>query len=205
MQRLLSVNIGQPRPIAGKSGQTGHFKQRQDGVAAIGTLGLVGDAIVDTKNHGGVDQAVYLFDTADFAWWSDVLGRELLPGFFGENLTVEGLATGDIALGDRFCIGDVVLEVTSPRIPCVTLANILSDPGFPKRFIASERCGYYARVLTEGAVAAGMDIRWLRFERPRCPVTDLLPGKPRGEADRALLLRTPLHYKARAEFEAAGT
>jgi len=200
--QLVSVNVGQARALAAKSGQTGHFKRPQTGPVSIGMLGLSGDVIVDTENHGGVDQAVYLFDEADLTWWQDRLGRPLDAGAFGENLTVRGLPTGAIALGDRFRIGPVLLEVTAPRIPCVTLARVMGDAAFPKRFLAAERCGYYARVLTPGPVVAGSAITLLRFDGPRCPVTDLLPGKDRGRDQRARLLATPLHHKARAEIEA---
>ncbi len=200
--RLLSVNLGQARALDAKSGLTGHFKTPVARAVRIGPLGLEGDAIVDTENHGGADQAVYLYDREDLDWWQDQLGRPLGPGSFGENLTVSGLPTGAVALGDRFRIGDVLLEVTSPRIPCLTLARVMGDPEFPKRFLAAERCGYYARVIAEGSVEAPGEIGWSRFAEPRCPVTDLLPGRPRDRAQRLRLLATPLHHKARREIEA---
>ena len=77
------------------------------------------------------------------------------PGTFGENLTIAGVETAQALIGDRLAIGDVLLEVTSPRIPCVTLAARMGDPGFVKRFRAAERPGFYCRVLQEGFVRAG--------------------------------------------------
>ncbi|SMY07492.1 MOSC domain-containing protein [Flavimaricola marinus] len=201
MPEVLSVNIGQPSAISAKSGQTGHFKSPFEGPVEVGQLGLAGDSIIDTKNHGGFDQAVYLFDQADIEWWAARIDRVLGAGAFGENLTVRGLPTSQIGLGDRLNIAGVELEVTSPRIPCVTLAEVMGDPEFAKQFFAAERCGYYARVLQYGPLSAGDGIVWSPLADPRCPVTDLLPGKDRKPSQISRLLATPLHHKARAELE----
>ncbi|SFS08563.1 hypothetical protein [Yoonia litorea] len=72
--KLLSVLIGKPEPTPVKSGMTGHFKKPVDS-AVIATTGVVSDHIVDTENHGGRNQAVYLFGDQDRAWWSEEMGR----------------------------------------------------------------------------------------------------------------------------------
>ncbi len=116
-------------------------------------MGLEGDSIVDKKNHGGRDQAVYIYGGADYAWWSRArpdLDHGYQPGTFGENLTISDLESAEYAVGDRLQIGEVVLEVTAPRIPCVTLAARMGDPQFIKAFMAAERPGLYCRVIVEG-------------------------------------------------------
>jgi MOSC domain-containing protein YiiM len=118
----------------------------------ITPVGLVGDAIGDMENYGGPDQAVYLFGAPDSEWWSEELGRDLHPGTFGENLTLSDLESARACIGDRFAIGPVVLEVTAPRIPCVTLAVRMGDPTIVKRFRRSERLSLYCRVIREGEV-----------------------------------------------------
>ncbi|MCP6756960.1 hypothetical protein NL533_35565, partial [Klebsiella pneumoniae] len=52
--KLLSVNVGKVQPIqtAKPSGKTGIFKQPRTEPVMITALGLEGDAIVDTQNHG---------------------------------------------------------------------------------------------------------------------------------------------------------
>src|SRR5512133_3928476 len=100
--QLISVNIGQERSIQhGKeSGKTGIYKQPVSGPVQVTKMGLPGDAIVDMENHGGVDQALYLYTTPDYEWWSAELGRELKPGTFGENLTVSEIESAKISIGD---------------------------------------------------------------------------------------------------------
>lgn len=156
--KLTSVNVATPQPIDGKSGLSGIFKLPQSGPVAIHPLGLENDAIVDTENHGGLDQAVYIYGLPDYDWWAEQLGHEVPPGTFGENLTFSELASASIRVGDQFEIGEVLLEVTYPRIPCVTLARRMNDPKFVKKFHKARRPGIYARVLREGSVAAGMDV-----------------------------------------------
>ena len=141
--QLLNVNIGKEQSIqnAKSSGKTGIFKQPQSKPVRVTALGLEGDAIVDKKNHGGRDQAVYVYGAADYNWWSRELGRTLDPGTFGENLTISALESAGYAVGDRFQVGKVVLEVTAPRIPCVTLAARMGNSQFVKRFLAAGRPG----------------------------------------------------------------
>lgn len=158
--RLTSVNVGKARPFQAKAvGQTGIFKQPVVEPVSIGALGLATDAICDTENHGGPDQAVYVFGVPDYVWWSRELGTELAPGTFGENLTVTDLESATLSIGDRLRVGpQVVLEITAPRIPCVTLARRMDDPRFLVRFRAAARPGVYCRVIQTGDVQVGQTV-----------------------------------------------
>ncbi len=163
--RLVSVNVGQERPIrnAKASGKTGIYKLPTPDPVEIQALGLAQDVIVDVENHGGVDQAVYVFGVPDYDWWSQSLGQRLAPGTFGENLTISGLESAQALIGDRLTVGEVILQVTAPRIPCVTLAARMGDPGFVKRFRYAERPGLYCRVLRGGYVQAGQTVSLERY------------------------------------------
>jgi MOSC domain-containing protein YiiM len=95
----------------------------------------------------------------DYDWWAAELGRPLEPGTFGENLTVSGLLSSDFAIGDLLHVGEVTLQVTAPRIPCVTLAVRMDDPTFVKRFRRGERPGFYCRVIKAGSLRIGDGVR----------------------------------------------
>jgi MOSC domain-containing protein YiiM len=155
--QLVSVNVGQAVPIANAKavGKTGIFKRPVSGPVRVTREGLADDAICDTSSHGGVDQALYVFGAPDYAWWSDELGMHLEPGTFGENLTISELESARLHIGDRLRVGAVTLEVTAPRVPCVTLARRMGDPAFLKLFRSAERPGVYCRVLDEGAIQTG--------------------------------------------------
>ena len=203
--RLVSVNVGTAQPIASKGGTSGIYKLPVTTPVHVGPLGLEGDAIVDTKHHGGVDQAVYLFGTPDYEWWSAELGRELAPGTFGENLTLSELASAESNIGDRLRVGAVLLEVTSPRIPCATLAVRMGDPTFVKRFREAERFGVYCRVIEQGAVQAGDPVSVEPYASATVSALEMFRLRYAKQYDPALLrraLKAPLHLASRAEYEA---
>ena len=159
--QLTSVNLGVERamPRVKESGKTGIYKLPVSEEVQVTALGLPGDVICDVKHHGGPDQAVYVYGAGDYAWWSQELGYELAPGTFGENLTISELESGPFHIGDRLLVGTVILEVTSARIPCGTLAARMGDPSFVKRYRQAERPGLYCRVIQEGQVQAGDTVK----------------------------------------------
>lgn len=175
MARIESVSRGREQLIAGhpEVGRTGILKEGVDGPVRIGPAGLAGDHVHDKKHHGGSDQAVYIYFSEDYDWWSEELGFPVPPGTFGDNLTISGLDPAGIAVGDRFVIGDVVLEVTAPRIPCATLAARMDDPTFVKTYRRAERPGAYCRVIAEGEVAAEMPVSHIPFVGERLTLLDL--------------------------------
>ena len=204
MAILLSINIGQPQPIPGKSAKTGIYKLPAEGDVGVSPDGLEGDAILDRRHHGGKDQAVYLYFKDDYDWWSGELGTQLAPGTFGENLTMGGVEGRSVAIGDRFIIDDVVLEVTSHRTPCMVLAARMGDPRFVKRFHQAGRPGAYCRVIKPGACHAGEPVRLEPFAGDRITVADLMALDGQREIDPDFMQRaltTPLHYKTREDYQ----
>lgn len=161
--KVLSVNTASPQilQVGEKAVTTGIFKNPREGAVLLGELGLEGDTIVNKKVHGGEDQAIYLYSAADYAWWAAQLAKDIVPGTYGENLTITDFHGGILRVGDRLLInGQVLLEVTAPRVPCVQFTTKMGDNLFAKKFVAAQRPGAYARVLVPGEVKAGDDIVW---------------------------------------------
>lgn len=166
MALLQTVNVGRPTPNPYKTANsTGIEKQPVEGpvevrdpgpkTTGLGS-GLVGDFIGDGKHHGGSGQAVYAFQREDLDRWADRLGRRLPNGYFGENLTTIGLEVNDARLGELWKIGpDVVVRVTSPRIPCSTFRGWMGEKGWARTFTAEGRPGAYLTIVTPGMISAG--------------------------------------------------
>ncbi|WP_440103215.1 MOSC domain-containing protein [Streptosporangium sp. H16] len=162
--KLLSVNIGRPRPNPWKGlRSTGIDKRPVDGPVAVtapgpkgtGAVGLAGDRVHDVKHHGGSDQAVYAYAREDLDGWEAELGRSLPNGVFGENLTTLGVDVNGALIGERWRIGpDVVLEVSCARLPCATFQGWLEREGWIKRFTRAARPGAYLRVIEPGEIRA---------------------------------------------------
>lgn len=205
--QLLSVNVGKAETIQGakSSGKTGIFKRPAANAVNIGKLGLEGDHINDTENHGGEDQAVYVYGTPDYAWWSAELGYALEPGMFGENLTVSGLESAELRIGDRLNFAQVVLEVTAPRIPCVTLAARMGDPTFVKRFRYAERPGVYCRVIQTGAINADESVTLTPYQGESVVTVielfRLFYEPDNSEATLRRILAAPIDIRGRQEYE----
>ena len=200
-----SVNVGAAgKVIHGDTVlTTGIGKRPVEGAVAVGEFGLDGDAIVDQEHHGGRDQAVYAYRSEDYDWWSQLLGRDCTPGLFGENLTISGLPA-DMLVGDRLLIGDVVLEVTSARIPCSTLAARMQDSGFGITFRRAERPGYYFRVLNPGQVQAGDGVEIVECGHATVTVLDLFRFAYQTSHDPERLqqfLDAPIAERVRARVE----
>lgn len=157
--RLESINVGDVETISygKKTHTTGICKYPVAGSLFLGELGFSEDSVVDTTHHGGVDQAVYAYSAEDYEWWATQYSRDFSPGLFGENLTISGLPS-DMNVGDRLLIGEVVLEATSPRIPCSTFSTRMHDAEFGLAFRRAERPGFYFRVLNSGTVSPGDSI-----------------------------------------------
>jgi MOSC domain-containing protein YiiM len=202
--KLTSINIGQEQTLSrpGKTEQTGIFKQPVPGPVQINREGIPGDFIGDARHHGGPDQAVYIYGGIDYAWWAEELGQELSPGTFGENLTIEGLACSDFAIGDSLHFGGVTLQVTSPRIPCGTLAGRMGDPEFAKRFRRAERPGLYCRVLREGLAQTGDPVTVEHYSGERISIIESMNDYYKPELTEAAIQRhlaAPIAIRARAE------
>jgi MOSC domain-containing protein YiiM len=176
-----SVNVGMPRtlPHRASSLYTAIFKTPVEGPVALRRQGLGGDRQADRRAHGGPNRAAYLYRWEDYLWWMEELGRALDPGELGENLTVEGLGGAPVHAGDRFRIGGALVEATSPRIPCVKLGLRMGDDGFPARFRAAGRSGFYVRVIEEGPVAAG-DALERTLQRPDMPDVERMAALQHG-------------------------
>lgn len=163
---LLSVQVGRPRNVQwrGQSVSTGFFKEPVTGRIMLRRFNLDGDQQADLTVHGGLDKAVYVYPAEHYPFWQAEFPHMRLPyGTFGENFTTKGLDESSVHLGDQFRIGNAIVEVTQPRMPCYKLAIRFKRPDMPKRFHTSGRCGFYLAVLREGEVGAG-DV-WERIAR----------------------------------------
>jgi MOSC domain-containing protein YiiM len=203
--QLVAVNLGttQVMTVGPRQVSTGIYKTTVQNSVYIGTLGLQNDSVCDTQNHGGPDQAVYVYGTADYAWWSAQLGRELVPGTFGENLTVSDLESGVFVIGDRLQIGAVLLEVTAPRIPCSVFATRMGEHNWINRFRDAGRPGLYCRVMIPGRLQAGDAVSITRYDRPTVTIPELFGlyyEKTIDVETLRRLLAAPIDIRARYDY-----
>jgi MOSC domain-containing protein YiiM len=174
---LISVNVGLPRKVTwhGTEVFTGIYKEPVPGRIALRKLNLDGDRQADLSVHGGEFKAVYCYPIEHYEFWKTELpGRPLPFGSFGENFTVDGgLLEESVHLGDRYSIGSAEVVVTQPRLPCYKLGIKFESDDMVKRFFLSRRTGFYLAVTREGEVGVSDPITIVNREPTAVPVSEI--------------------------------
>ncbi len=148
--RILQVNVS-----------SGGVPKRAVASAHVGRTGLEGDAVNHPKVHGGPERAVCLFSLDLIRALQDE-GHPIFPGSVGENLTVSGLDWPALEVDTVLTVGaDVRLQLTQRVEPCKTIAASFAEGQFkrikPER--VPDQTRWYARVLVEGTVRPGDEVR----------------------------------------------
>jgi len=159
--KVVSVNIGVRTPIVynGKNEETGIYKYSSKVPIFLAKSGVKDDHVVDRRYHGGIDKASYAYGLGGYAFWKKQYPeKEMLPGMFGENLTIEGLDETNLFIGQEFRVGGALIQVSQPRIPCYKLGIRFNDMSMVKQFQVADFPGAYFRVLEEGFVKVADEV-----------------------------------------------
>lgn len=93
------------------------------------------------------------------------------PGGFGENLVTAHMNERNVCIGDTMAIGDPasgpLLQVSLPRQPCFKLNHRFELKNFAPNTWKFSRTGWYYRVLREGWIQVGDEIRLVERPHPR--------------------------------------
>jgi len=190
--KIISLNVAQPRLVLrnGEPVSTGIFKEPIAGRVMMRTLNIDGDRQADLSVHGGPSKAVYVYPAEHYEFWKGAFPEMSLPwGMFGENLTTTDLLETEMNIGDMFRIGTAEVMVTQPRMPCYKLALKFGRTDIIKRFLQSERTGFYLAVLKEGEVGTGDEFQPLAKDVHDVRVSDITRLYTREKGNAALLRR----------------
>lgn len=191
--RVVSVNVGRTRQFEYEklAVQSAIWKSPVTGRIAVRGVNLDGDEQADRRAHGGPDKAVYAYAIEDTHWWEQQVGQPLSYGNFGENLTTQGIDVNNALIGEHWEIGSTVLEVSEPRVPCWRLGVRMNDKLFPRRFTEALRPGSYLRIVAEGDVGAGDEIRIIERPNHTMTIRDVFRIYTRDHAEVKSLLSIP--------------
>ena len=177
--KLLSIQVGLPKAVGGPDAAsewtTGFFKEPVSGPIWAGTTNLAGDGQGDLRVHGGADKAINLYPFEHYAYWLNELEiQKLSKGAFGENLTTTGAVEADVCIGDIFEIGGVtgvLVQISQPRQPCWKLSRHWNIKDLAARVERTGRTGWYFRVLREGSIDPGGELRLVARSHPEWTVS----------------------------------
>jgi MOSC domain-containing protein YiiM len=175
--KLLSLNVGLPRKVTfqGELVTTGIFKEPVHGRLRLGKMNLDGDKQADLTVHGGADKAVYAYAGEHYDYWrKEFEGMSLPWGMFGENFTTQGMFEETVNIGDQFQVGTAKVVATQPRMPCYKLGVKFGRMDIIKRFLASGLTGIYFKVMNEGQLEEGDDIKLIKTDENNVTVRDIV-------------------------------
>ena len=170
--KLLSVNVARPHRLGEQAGEpviSAIAKKPISGASVVvRPTNIAGDSQANLEKHGGPDKAIYAYPADHWPWWEKEHHFHCAPGLFGENLTVQGADETQVNIGDRFGWGEVQLEITQPRIPCIKFQIYTAREDMGALMLSSGRCGWYFRVLQAGTAPVN-DARLVRVARGAGP------------------------------------
>jgi MOSC domain-containing protein YiiM len=117
---------------------------------------------------------------------------------FGENFTTEGLFESELNIGDKLRVGSAMVMVTEPRMPCYKLGIKFGRSDIVKKFLASERTGFYFAVLQEGEVGVDDSFELIEKSERSVRVIDITRLYTR-EKHNVKLLRRAIEVEALPE------
>jgi len=207
--RLISVQVGPVAtyPLPGREGQwqTAIVKHPLEGPVWLDVLGLAGDAQADSKHHGGPGQAVNVYPSEHYPFWRETPGLEdISGGGFGENFTTQGLLEDTACIGDLYRVGQALVWLTQPRVPCYKLDRRWQQADLCDRATHLGKTGWYFAVRQPGFVQAGDPIELLERPNPQWTIArvwTVYPALNNPEAMRSLAQAAGLADKLRAQLE----
>lgn len=141
----------------GQSLTTAIRKQPVSGRIPLNRDGLPDDASAEPAHHT-LDKAVHLFSNEYYASVEKQLRTSLPRPSFGENLLTTDVTDAEVFAGDVLRVGAATICVSQPAERCRTIGRSLGLPKMLKVLHELEICGFYASVMTPGAICAGDQI-----------------------------------------------
>ncbi|MEN1786002.1 MAG: MOSC domain-containing protein, partial [Bacteroidota bacterium] len=190
VMKIMSTNIAEPTRInwRGRSVWTGIYKKPVTHPLFLGMEGVQSDAVVDTKHHGGIYMACYLFGSDYYDDWKEKYPHlEWNWGMFGENLTVSGLRETEIEMGTTYSVGTAVVQITEPRQPCYKLGIRFGSQQVIPEFLKYGHPGTYLKIVEEGHVTVGDTFQLLEKANNSLTVAQFNTLVNQKEKDRDLL------------------
>jgi MOSC domain-containing protein YiiM len=187
--RVISEGNPATKDLLERQWTTGFYKSPVGGGVALERPGLAGDAVADTRNHGGPDKAVLCYAASHYEYWASQYPQlRMSAGALGENLTIRGADESSVCIGDRYQAGSCEMAVSQPRQPCWKIARRWGIKTLTKQVAQTGRTGWYLRVISEGTLESGQQLQLLDRPNPDWTVeraNDVMFGR---EVDRVAVI-----------------
>ncbi len=139
-------------------GQPTGFYKTSINKADINELGIIGDRQADKRHHGGSEKALHQYSLDAYANLKKrykKLAPQFIPGSMGENISASLMNEKNVYLGDKYQLGEVIIQVSQPRTPCWKINHKFHEPSMSKFIEENQLNGWYYRVLRTGQIERG--------------------------------------------------
>ncbi|EQC1984488.1 MOSC domain-containing protein [Listeria innocua] len=164
--KIIHLAVGKPKNLIlpnNKRMMTG-IEKKLVKKAQLTMNGFENDAPHNLKYHGGVDRTVCIYPYEHYAKWAEMFGEELQVTAFGENLIVTNMLESTVQIGDKFQIGETVIQVTEARNPCSTIEKFNGIPNLYKAIRETGLTGYLCRTITPGEISESAEMKQIHQE-----------------------------------------
>ncbi|CZE49430.1 MOSC domain-containing protein [Campylobacter geochelonis] len=136
-------------------------------------LGFINDSVADTKNHGGIEKAIFANSAKNYKIWENFLETKMEFGDMGENLSIDELDENSVCVGDIHKIGSLVLQVSQPRKPCFKISKFFNNAKFTAEIFKTGRTGWYYRVVENGSCKCGDEVEMVQKDSANLSIMEL--------------------------------
>ena len=169
--KIIGLYSGKLSNIGEKRSPTGIYKKSVEQVS-VDVLGIIGDIQADKRFHGGPEKALHQYALSSYEKIIKrypLLHQQAKPGMIGENLSATDMNEHNVCIGDIYQVGQAIIQVSSPRIPCWKIDAKFKQPDL-HQFISQHRLnGWYYRVVQAGDIT--LNDKLILQQRPNTKIT----------------------------------
>jgi MOSC domain-containing protein YiiM len=170
--KIIGLYSGCKTILGPKSSPTGIVKHPYNQVK-VNKLGIIGDIQVDKRFHGGPERALHQFSLTSYQQIIQrypLLHKKAWPGSIGENISASSMNEDNVCIGDIYAVGSLVIQVSSPRIPCWKIDAKFSQPKLHVFIRQFQLSGWYFRVRQEGKLSLGDEFKLIERMCPQLTI-----------------------------------
>lgn len=152
---------GKPQPFGPRQSPSSIIKQRFQQLK-VELDGAIEDEQGNKKLHGGPEMAMHQFAQDSYLALQKQfpqIAERFVIGSIGENISSPDMHDRNVFIGDTYRMGSVVLQVNSPRAPCVKINQRFGVKNIDLCIGEQGLTGWYFRVIETGIMQQGDAIK----------------------------------------------
>jgi len=157
---IQALFAGKPQPFGPRKSPSSIVKHPYDALD-IGPEGALQDEQGNKKLHGGPEMALHHYSHKGYEQlklaFPEAVERFQI-GSIGENLSCGIMNDENVFIGDIYRMGEVLVQVSSPRAPCVKINQRYGLKNADLLIAEQGITGWYYRIIETGKVFVGGEI-----------------------------------------------